>query len=126
MDFGMIGKIEKAKMYARERNRIHFESFEVKIEGDHRSHTLTYKAEIWQCDCDFFKSRGVCSHTMAMEKVLGEMALMPHSQADLFPIEAKVDMVETELSLEQLLEAVTEDNLHREVDTGLAVGNEAW
>jgi hypothetical protein len=41
-------------------------------------------------------------------------------------IEAKPDMVETALSLEQLLEAVTEDNLHREVDTGFAVGNEAW
>ncbi|MCP4361267.1 MAG: AbrB/MazE/SpoVT family DNA-binding domain-containing protein [Chloroflexi bacterium] len=29
-------------------------------------------------------------------------------------------------SLEQLLSEVTSDNLHREVDTGDAVGNEAW
>ena len=28
--------------------------------------------------------------------------------------------------LEQLLAGVTEENLHREVDTGPAVGNEAW
>lgn len=126
MDYGMIGKIEKARKYARERNRIHFESFEVRIEGDHRLHTLGYKAGTWQCDCDFFNSRGVCSHTMAMEKVLGEMALIPHSKADSSSIEAKASFVETELSLEQLLEAVTEDNLHHEVATGLAVGKEAW
>jgi antitoxin component of MazEF toxin-antitoxin module len=30
------------------------------------------------------------------------------------------------LSLEQLLAGVTEDNLHREVDTGPAVGHEVW
>jgi len=30
------------------------------------------------------------------------------------------------LTLEQLLAEVTEQNLHREVDTGLAMGNEVW
>jgi antitoxin MazE len=29
-------------------------------------------------------------------------------------------------SLEELLAEVTKDNLHREVETGPAVGNEAW
>ncbi len=29
-------------------------------------------------------------------------------------------------SLEQLLTEVTDENLHREVETGLAVGDEAW
>ncbi len=33
---------------------------------------------------------------------------------------------EPKLTLEQLLAEVTEDNLHHEVDTGTAVGNEAW
>ena len=33
---------------------------------------------------------------------------------------------EPALSLDQLLARVTEDNLHREVDTGPAVGNEVW
>ncbi len=32
----------------------------------------------------------------------------------------------TKLTLKQLLVQVTEDNLHHEVDTGPAVGNEAW
>jgi hypothetical protein len=73
MDYGMIGKIEKAKMYAQERNRIQFESFEVKISGDNNAHNIGYDSGKWHCDCDFFRSRGVCSHTMAMEKVLDEM-----------------------------------------------------
>ena len=34
--------------------------------------------------------------------------------------------VEPKLTLEQLLTRVTEDNLHREVDAGPAVGSEAW
>lgn len=35
-------------------------------------------------------------------------------------------MREPALTLEQLLAQVTEENLHREVDFGPAVGNEAW
>ena len=29
-------------------------------------------------------------------------------------------------SLDQLLSGVTSDNIHREIDTGIAVGDEAW
>jgi len=35
-------------------------------------------------------------------------------------------IVEPKYTLEQLLAEVTEDNLHHEVDTGEAVGNEVW
>jgi len=37
-----------------------------------------------------------------------------------------VPIIEPDLSLEHLLAQVTEDNLHREVDTGPAVGGEVW
>jgi antitoxin MazE len=37
-----------------------------------------------------------------------------------------VPVLESALSLDQLLAQVTEDNLHSEVDTGPAVGNEVW
>ncbi len=73
MDYGMIGKIEKAKLYAEERERIQFESFRVKIQGDNNVHVVTYNNGIWNCDCDFFASRTVCGHTMAMERVLQDM-----------------------------------------------------
>lgn len=77
MDYGMIGKIEKAKMYAEERERIRFESLSVRIKGDNTEpHLVQYDNGKWRCDCDFFNSRGVCSHTMAMERVLADMVEM--------------------------------------------------
>lgn len=76
MDYGMIGKIEKAKFYAEERDRIHFQSLRVNIRGDNSTHWVSYDDGNWQCDCDFFGTRGVCSHTMTMERVLGNMVEM--------------------------------------------------
>ncbi|HML20028.1 MAG TPA: SWIM zinc finger family protein [Aggregatilinea sp.] len=73
MDYGMISKIEKAKRYAEQRDRIHFTSFQVTLEGENNPHTVTYQDGKWDCDCSFFKSRGVCSHTMALERVLADM-----------------------------------------------------
>jgi hypothetical protein len=73
MDYGMIGKIEKAKRYAQERERIRFESFRATFDGDNNPHTVEFGGEGWKCDCDFFQSRGVCSHTMALERVLERM-----------------------------------------------------
>ena len=73
MDYGMIGKIDKAKRYAQERNRIHIEALTVTLEGENNPHTVNYENGEWQCDCDFFQSRGRCSHTMAMEIVLEGM-----------------------------------------------------
>ena len=35
-------------------------------------------------------------------------------------------VTESKLTLEQLLSKVTKENLHHEVDTGSAVGNETW
>jgi hypothetical protein len=78
MDYGMIGKIEKAKRYAQERNRIRFESLTVMFDGDNNPHTVHFKNSEWQCDCDFFHTRGRCSHTMALEMVLeGMLAAQP-------------------------------------------------
>jgi len=73
MDNGMIGKIEKAKRYAEERERIRFESFRATFDGDNNPHTVEFGSGGWKCDCDFFQRRGVCSHTMALERVLERM-----------------------------------------------------
>jgi hypothetical protein len=73
MDNGMIGKIEKAKRYAEERERIRFESFRATFDGDNNPHTVEFGSQGWKCDCDFFQRRGVCSHTMALERVLERM-----------------------------------------------------
>jgi len=77
MDYGMISKIKKAKRYAEERNRIHFETFTVTFNGDNNPHTVLFQNGAWQCDCDFFKGRRQCSHTMAMEIILEGMLPQP-------------------------------------------------
>lgn len=73
MDSGMISKIQKAKRYAEEPERVTFESFTVTFRGTHEDHRLTYERGSWSCGCEFFRQRGVCSHTMAMERLLGPM-----------------------------------------------------
>jgi hypothetical protein len=67
------GKIEKAKFYAAEPERVTFDKFSVRIRGDNDvEHYVAYDNGAWTCDCNFFDMRGFCSHTMAIERVLGE------------------------------------------------------
>ena len=70
MDSGMIGKIEKAMLYAQEPERITFNSFNVTFNGDHKTHEISYDGDHWHCDCTFFNTRGVCSHIMTLERLL--------------------------------------------------------
>lgn len=58
-----------------------------------------------------------------------EIGLAQGATVDLSLRQGKVIIEPVEqppLSLEQLLDGVTEENLHGEVDTGPAVGKEAW
>ena len=73
MDSGMIGKIQKAKMYAEEPERVRFQQFRVTFQGTNSQHVTSFDQGEWSCTCNFFASRGVCSHTMAMERLLGVM-----------------------------------------------------
>jgi len=73
MDSGMIGKIQKAKRYAQELDRIAFNEFKVTFRGNHNTYTVAYHEGQWSCGCNFFAKRGVCSHTMALERILGVM-----------------------------------------------------
>ena len=77
MDYGMIGKIEKAKRYAQQRDRIHIEALRVTFDGENNPHTVHMDSGEWRCDCDFFQSRGRCSHTMALEDILKDMLPNP-------------------------------------------------
>jgi hypothetical protein len=77
VDSGMMSKIEKAKRYAEQLDRVSFEEFKVTLSGDHSSHVVSFSNGRWDCDCGFFARRGVCSHTMALEKILGEMLPVP-------------------------------------------------
>ena len=48
MDYGMIGKIEKAKRYAEEPERFCFDDFTVCFDGDNSGHTVTCAKGDWQ------------------------------------------------------------------------------
>jgi hypothetical protein len=73
MDYGMIGKIQKAKRYAEQRDRIHIEALAVTFAGENNPHTVHLDNGAWRCDCDFFQTRLRCSHTMALEIILEGM-----------------------------------------------------
>lgn len=77
IDSGMINKIQKAKEYAAEPHRIQFQTFRVQFDGVNDGHAVEYKDGNWECDCHYFRGHGVCSHTMAMERILGVMLPAP-------------------------------------------------
>ena len=74
IDSGTVSKIQKARQYAEERDeRIRFSSFTIEIAGENNHHTTKFDRGNWACDCEFFRTHAHCSHTMAMERVLGPM-----------------------------------------------------
>jgi hypothetical protein len=73
MHSSFISKIEKAKRYAEERERLAFSSFKVTFRGDHNTYELTYNSGEWVCGCPFFQAHSFCSHTMALQRILDGM-----------------------------------------------------
>ncbi len=58
-----------------------------------------------------------------------EINLAEGSEVKLVLIDGKLTIepiVRRRYSLEELIEAMTPENLHTEIDTGVAVGNEVW
>jgi len=73
MDYGMIGKREKARRYAEERNRFLFNKFDLTFHGDNNNHHVTFENGAYRCDCEFFVTHHRCAHTMAIEILLQGM-----------------------------------------------------
>jgi hypothetical protein len=65
----LISKIEKAKRYAEQPDRITFESFDVRFRGDNGSHRVSLKGDEWTCECDHFQTSGLCAHVMTMQRI---------------------------------------------------------
>ncbi|HET7274128.1 MAG TPA: hypothetical protein VFI91_03050 [Longimicrobiaceae bacterium] len=74
LDSGRINKIQKAKSYADQPERIHFRDLTVEFDGNNANHAVEFHEGHWQCDCDYFRSHETCSHVMALDRVLGIMA----------------------------------------------------
>lgn len=73
MQSSLIGKIEKANRYALETDRVTFTEFSVKFRGDNSDYFTSHRDGKWHCTCSFFSNWGLCSHTMALERILSAM-----------------------------------------------------
>jgi hypothetical protein len=73
MQSSLIGKIEKAKRYAQETDRVTFNELSVRFRGENDTYVTSLKDGKWRCSCNFFSKWGLCCHTMAMEKILSGM-----------------------------------------------------
>ncbi len=69
----LIGKIEKANRYARETDRITFQSLSLTFRGDNDTHVVSLDTDGWHCSCHFFESWKSCVHVLTLQKVLGAM-----------------------------------------------------
>jgi hypothetical protein len=65
----LISKIEKAKRYAEEPDRITFESLAVRFRGDNGTHRVSLTGDDWSCECDHFHTSGLCAHVMTMQRL---------------------------------------------------------
>ena len=73
MQSSLIGKIEKAKLYAQEKERVTFSEFNAKFRGENDEYTVGFSGGKWHCTCRFFSQWGLCSHSMALEQILKDM-----------------------------------------------------
>ena len=73
MDSSIIGKVDKAIKYSGERERVSINTFQATFHGNHNTYEVTYNSGEWQCQCLFFETRGVCSHTMALQRILDDV-----------------------------------------------------
>ncbi len=73
MDSSLIGKIDKARRYAEEKERVTITSVKATFQGNHNTYEMDFARGVWRCGCHFFAIREVCSHTMALQRILEEM-----------------------------------------------------
>jgi hypothetical protein len=82
MDSGLIGKIDKARKYAEEKERVTITSFTAVFHGNHDDYQVSFNSSQWRCQCLFFSTRGVCSHTMALQRILDDMLAKAQQSAE--------------------------------------------
>ena len=84
MHSDLIGKIEKARRYAEEPERIKLQGISATFHGGNSEHNIMLKEDgRWGCTCSFFQTWGTCAHIMAMQKLLNPMLPEPAREAEL-------------------------------------------
>lgn len=73
MDTSMINKIQKAKEYAAEPERVTFNTLTLQFRGDNSTYNLSLGPDGWSCSCPGFQKYGICPHIMSVEKLFKPM-----------------------------------------------------
>ncbi len=69
----LIGKVQKAQLYAQEKERVIISSFKATFQGEHDCYEIRYDEGVWHCSCKGFAEDRLCSHIMAVEKMMEGM-----------------------------------------------------
>ena len=81
MDSSIVSKIDKSRTYAGERERVTISSLQASFEGNHNTYQVSLGEAGWDCQCHYFATRSVCSHTMALERILEGMLVQQERPA---------------------------------------------
>ena len=73
MHSSIVSKIEKARAYAEEKDRVSITTLSATFRGNHNKYQVEFDHGAWQCSCPFFASHSLCSHSMALERMLEGM-----------------------------------------------------
>lgn len=73
MHSSIISRIEKARTYAEEKERVNITNLTATFRGNHSKYELSLDEAGWHCSCSSFGTRAMCSHTMAVERMLEGM-----------------------------------------------------
>jgi len=81
MDSSTVSKIDKSRTYAEQKERVTITTLQASFDGNHNTYLITYNEAGWDCQCHYFDTRGVCSHTMALERILEGMLVQREKPA---------------------------------------------
>ena len=76
-----VSKIDKSRTYAEQKERVTITTLQASFDGNHNTYQITYDEAGWDCQCHYFDTRGVCSHTMALERILEGMLVQREKPA---------------------------------------------
>ncbi|MEO1287021.1 MAG: SWIM zinc finger family protein [Chloroflexota bacterium] len=69
----MINKIQKAKEYATQPERVTFHTLSVEFQGDNDTYEIVLAPDGWSCSCPGYNKYGICPHIMTLEKLYKPM-----------------------------------------------------
>ena len=77
----VVSDVDKANRYYAERDRMQIRNFQARFHGDNGEHHVSYDGGRWSCDAPSFARLGISSHTIALERLLGEL-VTPQSRGE--------------------------------------------